>query len=496
MSEPGSSNDAQHSDFETQRERYQTVGMIAGPSLFVLMLLMDAPAGMSEVAWRCAAMGVWLAFWWATEAVPVPVTSLLPLVLAPLLGIHDIGAAAKPYASKIIFLLMGGFIIAVALERWNLHRRVALAVLLRAGDHPGAIIGGFMIGTAVISMWVSNTATTIMMIPIALSVASEITEDTGKGSTGHKFTLVLLLAIAYAASIGGLGTLIGTPPNAMVAGYMGENFGIDISFSTWLIFGVPVVICLVPAAWVVLTRMAFRFNYDDVKGATGIVRGHYEALGSISTPEKRTATMIGVVAILWMTRPLLQKISGLESLSDAGIAIAGAIAMFLIPSGRTKGEALLTWERAERIPWGMLLLFGGGLSFAAAVTGSGLGIWIGEAMSGLVTLHMFVLIGAIVTLIIFMTELTSNTGTTATMLPVLGAIAVSASMDPMLLATPAALAASCAFMLPVATGPNAIVFGTGRVSIPEMAGAGFRLNLIAIPILTVLCYALIPVVFG
>lgn len=477
-----------------ERTIFQTIGFYLGPLLASIILMSDAPTGLSTNAWQVVALGSWMAIWWGSEAIPIPITSLLPLVLLPLLGVGTLKEAAIPYASPIIFLLLGGFIIAMALQRWNLHKRIALNILVVFGQRPTMIIAGFMAATAFLSMWISNTATTLMMIPIALSVAETIV---GPDNPRNPFIIALLLAIAYSASIGGMGTIIGTPPNLMMVGYLRETLNIEISFVQWMAFGVPVVMVLIPTAWFVLTKLYFKLDDNNYNQAGVVVKEELAKLGSITVPERRTAITFIIIALAWIFRLQLNKISGLENLSDTEIAIIGAIAMFLIYSGSSekKGSFLLNWDWAVRIPWGVLLLFGGGLSLAAAVSASGLAIWLGESLSIFTELHLFILLLALITMIVFLTELTSNTATTATLLPVLGAIAIAGNIDPMLLAAPAAIAASCAFMLPVATAPNAIVFSGGRVHIPDMAGAGFRLNILAIIILTVLCYSLIPIIF-
>ncbi|MCK5040867.1 MAG: DASS family sodium-coupled anion symporter [Sphingomonadales bacterium] len=477
-----------------QRNIFQTIGFYLGPALALVVLLSSPPEGLSQNAWYVVALGSWMAIWWGSEAIPIPVTSLLPLIFLPLVGVGDLKAAAIPYSSPIIFLLLGGFIIAMAMQRWNLHQRIALTILSMFGSRPTAIIGGFMAATALLSMWVSNTATTLMMIPIALSVGQAIV---GPDDKRNPFVIALLLGIAYSASIGGMGTPIGTPPNVMMVGYLRETLNIEVSFLQWMTFGIPVVLLMTPAAWFVLTKLYFKIDNNLSHGGGVAVEKELAKMGNISAPERRVAIIFAFIAFAWVFRTWLDNFSLLQNLSDTGIAIIGAVVMFLVPSGSKTdpGSVLLNWEWAVRIPWGVLLLFGGGLSLAAAVSSTGLAVWLGDSLSVLTTFHLFILMAAIITMVVFLTELTSNTATTATLLPVLGAIAITGGIDPMLLAAPAAVAASCAFMLPVATAPNAIVFSGGRVHIPDMAGAGFRLNIIAIIILSSLSYLLIPVIF-
>ncbi|SEN34160.1 SLC13 family permease [Nitrosomonas marina] len=477
------------------------IGLIAGVGLLVLTIVLPAPAAMSEAAWRTCGVALLLALWWSTEVLPIPVTSLLPILLFPALGIMPIEDSTAPYAAPAIFLLMGGFIIATGLAKWNLHRRIALNILVRVGDSPAALIAGFMSTTALLSMWISNTASTLMMIPIALSLAGELVKN--KIDQHHKFILCLVLGIAYSASIGGLGTIIGTPPNLFVVSFMKQNYGIDISFVDWMFFGVPVVIIMIAAAWWVLTRWVFAFDMQDERISLSAVYDELRKLGKLSQPEKRLSYVFVLIASAWILRVPIQEQFGIVLwLNDAMIAVGGAVLLFIIPAGqdmllaREKQTALMDWESASQIPWGVLLLFGGGLSLAAAIKSTGLAVWIGDSLSGLPHLDLILMMLVLVTLVIFLTELTSNTATTATLLPILGVLAVSSGIDPMLLFAPTAMAASCAFMLPVATAPNAVVYSTGQVTIAQMARAGFKLNLIAILVVTGLSYTLIPLVFG
>jgi len=477
--------------------RTRKTGLVIGILLFLIPLVVPAPIGMSLTAWHTAGIALLLAAWWATEVLPIPITSLLPLLLFPALGVMTMADSAAPYARPTIFLLLGGFIIATALARWNLHRRLALNILARVGDNPSAIIGGFMAATALMSMWISNTASAIMMIPIALSLAREIVRD--KSAKHQGFVLCLVLGIAYSASIGGLGTPIGTPPNLFVVGFMRDTYNIEISFLTWMMFGIPTVIAMVPVAWFVLTKWAYPFNLSDAPVAQEMIADELKAMGSISTPEKRVALIFALIAAAWILRvPIQVNLAIMPWLNDAMIAVGGAVLLFMIPSGcsNEKGTALLDWDSADKIPWGVLLLFGGGLSLAAAIKASGLAVWLGEAMSGLGAMPLILIILCLVALVIFLTELTSNTATTATLLPVLGALAATTGIDPMMLFAPVALAASCAFMLPVATAPNAVIYSTGEVTIPQMANAGFRLNLIGVVVVTLLAYGLLPLIFG
>jgi len=480
-----------------KRATYQRIGFALGPLTALLLLFFSPPEGLSSEGWRVVALLAWMAIWWASEAIPVPATSIIPIVAIPLLGVGTVREATAPFANPVIYLLLGGFILALALERWNLHRRIALGFLARVGDHKLAILGGFMLVAAFLSMWISNTATVMMMMPIAISVAMAMRG--GEEKLGDPFALMLLLGIAYAASIGGMSTLVGTTTNAVAAGYMRESFGVDLGFADWISFGLPTVLIFLPIAWGILTLLTrYRLGAEgraSNPAAQDYVREELIAMGRMTSPEKRVAWLCVVVALLWLSRRDLNLLLGGNYLSDAGIAIGGAIAMFLIPAGRKyKDQFLLSWGDTSRMNWGVLLLFGGGLSLASAVDRSGLAAYLGQALADFATLPPFVMIGLIVALVVFLTELTSNTATAATLMPVLGALAREAGMDPLLLVAPVAMAASAAFMLPVATGPNAVVYGSGRVRVPDMAKTGLWLNMAAIVVMTMAAHFLLPAI--
>ena len=476
------------------RSTHQTVGLFLGPLLTVLMLWTDAPAGLSEAGWRTAAIGMLMAVWWATEAVPIAVAALVPLVCFPLLGIASIHETAAPYANKVIYLFLGGFIVAYAMQRWNLHKRIALNVLQVAGGNGRSLVGGFMLASAVISMWVMNTSTTMMMLPIAVSIITVIQRSVRGLDQRAKsdFQHALLLGVAYGATIGGLATLIGTLPNAMFAAFMLESYGTQINFANWIMVGLPMTIVLLPLTWIVLTRGVFKVNFETSTESRLELKRMKEQLGKITTPEIRVAIVFATMAICWVSRPLLVKFPGLSALDDSGIAMAGAIALFLIPSGDRRDPLLLRWKYAEQMPWSVLILFGGGLTLASAVSRTGLAEWLGYNLQTIATLPIPVVVVIAAAMIIFLTELTSNTATTATFLPVVGAIALESGVDPIVLTVPVTLAASCAFMLPVATPPNAIVFGSGLLSIPKMARAGLVLNLIGVVVVTLAALFLAP----
>lgn len=463
---------------------------VLGPALLVLAVVVPPPAGLSAAGWRTAAVGLWMALWWMTEVVPIPATSLLPLVLFPVTGVQGVREAAAPFAHPLIFLFLGGFMLALAMERWHLHRRLALAVLHRTGTRPAALVGGFMLASALLSMWISNTATALMMLPIGLSVV----DLSGEGEERGPFAVALMLGIAYACSIGGMATLIGTPTNAVLAGFMSETYGVEIGFAGWMVFGVPVAAVGLGLAYLLLTRVVLPVRGHAIAGGAQFLAAERARLGPMTPPERRVAVVFGLTAVLWMGRPLLAAV--VPGLSDTGIALFGALLLFLLPAGDDTAERVLNWTWARRLPWGVLLLFGGGLSLAGAISASGLAGWIGQALHGFRTWPPLLLVALVVLVIVLLTELTSNTATAAAFLPVLAPLAVAAGQNPLLLAVPATLAASCAFMLPVATPPNAIVYGSSFLTIPQMARAGLWLNLVFAALITAVAFTLLPAVLG
>ena len=467
---------------------HQVLGLAAGLAVFILMVAAPTPETIDVGAWRTAAIGLLMAVWWMTEAIPIPATALLPLVLFPLLDIADIGGAAAPYANPLIFLFLGGFLIALAMERWNLHRRLALLIVRSIGARPISVIIGFCAASAFLSMWVSNTATTLMMLPIGLSVVELVRRQ--DPSAGKNFAIVLMLTIAYSSSIGGMATLIGTPPNAFFAGFMLEAYGRSIGFAEWMAFGVPLVVVALPVMLLILVRVVYPIRITKIPGGQSYFADLLREMGGMHRGERLVGAVFVVAAILWITRPILQ--GAVPGLSDAGIAIGMALLLFLLPVDIRTGTFVMDWKTAERLPWGVLILFGGGLSLASAINDTGLAAWIGGRMTLFADWPILAVILVVSATIVLLTELTSNTATSAAFLPIVASVAVGIGYDPMVLGVPAVLAASCAFMLPVATPPNAIVFGSSFVTIPQMARAGAVLNIVFIFMISMLAYLFLP----
>lgn len=529
----------------TRRDRIQLTGLIGGPVLAVVLYLLlpteyrgiDGDlVELTRGGRATLAVMAWMATWWLTEAIDISATALLPVAVFPVLGILPIGRATAPYGSDLIFLFLGGFVLALSMQRWGLDRRIALVTLRIVGSRPPQIIGGFMAVTAALSMWVSNTATAAMMMPIALSVIDLVLKQGGgrtlgdsglpdQGVDGRNFALSLMLAVAYAASIGGIATIIGSPPNGILVQFVAQEYGREISFAQWFLIGGPVTLVFLPIAWAMITWVLYPIRIREIEGGQALFEREFRKLGPMHRGEWVTLSVFLVTALLWITRPLLTRITigdaawqPFAGLSDAGIAILAAMALFVIPvrerdgatepasgiatatdttSASTSGSAAnrlsfaMNWRTAARLPWGILILFGGGLSLAAAVQANEVAEFLGSQASVLRGFPPLVLVLAITTGVIFLTELTSNTAITATLVPILAGLSIGLAVPPEMLIIPATIAASCAFMLPVATPPNAIVFGTGYITIPQMAKAGFWLNLIGVALITGVLYAIV-----
>ncbi|MBD2763063.1 DASS family sodium-coupled anion symporter [Kocuria sp. cx-116] len=528
---------ASSEDLKTHRIKW--LGLSAGLILALLVYVL-MPGDVAQGARLTAATAVLMGAWWMTEALPLPATALVPLVVFPVLGddvaFDDVGAS---YGNNVIFLFMGGFLLALAMQRWNLHRRIALLTVKVIGTKPTQMVAGFMVATGFLSMWVSNTATAVMMLPIGVSVLLLVTKigngtDTGAGPTPDasasntrdvthdaaapadpgtgtdaeadpqdssvkqeiiksNFGTALMLGIAYAASIGSLGTIIGTPPNTLLAGYLSDSHDIQIGFGQWMLVGVPLSVVMLAICWFLLTKVLFKPEITEIPGGKELIQDELAKLGAMSSGEKRVLAIFILAAFSWVFVPT---IFDTPPISDAGIAMVVGLLLFFCPAGAARGVRLLDWDSAVKLPWGVLLLFGGGLALSSQFSSSGLTEWIGEQAQGLGGVPMVLMVLIFAAGILLLTELTSNTATAATFLPVAGGVAMGLGIDPMLLAIPVALAATCAFMLPVATPPNAIAFGSGYVTITQMIRGGIWLNLIAMVLITLVTMTLAVWVFG
>ena len=472
----------------------QRVGCVLGPAALLIVLVVPPPPGLSVEGWRTAGAAALMAVLWITESIPIPATALLPLALFPLLGLGDIRETAAPFANPTVFLFLGGFIIALAMQRWNLHRRVAIGLIGLLGTRPAAIIAGFLLASAFISMWVSNTATALMMLPIAASVIQLFPDPAHQTPEMRSFGTALALSVAYGATTGGMGTLIGTPPNALLAGYLGDVYQITIGFGQWMLLGVPVVLTALPLVYLVLTRVMFTLDARELPGMAAMIAGETAAQGRMGRGERSVMIVFLLTACGWVFQPLLARV--LPDVSDTTIAMTGALLLFMIPVDLRRGEFVMTWEAARDMPWGTLLLFGGGLSLAGNFERHGLSKYLGSLAGGLEGLPVLLIVAAVCVGILFLTELTSNTATAATFLPIGAALALSLGQNPLLFMIPIALAANCSYMLPVGTPPNAIVHASGLITLPQMARVGVLLNVLLLPILIGMLLLLGPWIFG
>jgi sodium-dependent dicarboxylate transporter 2/3/5 len=491
-------------------------GLVTGPLLFALILVMPI-AGLDRAAQGVLAVGCLMAVWWLTEALPLAATSLLPIPLFPLLGIKSTAATTPAYMDRNIVLFMGGFFIAMAMQRWRLHRRIALWIVSAVGTGGRRLVLGFMVATAFLSMWISNTATAMMMLPIALAVILEVAPDLhephpekGLRSVAEDPTAAaLLLGVAYAASIGGIATLVGTPPNIVFATALTTLYpgAPPIGFFQWMMVGLPLSALFLFLGWLYLTRIAWKVPREPVgEGSVESLRQQRLALGPLSRGELGVAVIFLLTAVAWVWRADLEfgivtipgwtSLLHLEGVDDATVAVAAAILLFAIPTSLKEGHFLLDWHWARRIPWGVLLLFGGGIALAGGFAETGLAAWVGSRLQVLGQVPILVMVILVCTLITFLTEVTSNTATATVFMPVMAATAVALGQNPLLIMIPAAISASCAFMLPVATPPNAIIFGSGRITLPEMASTGFAMNWLGVVLITFLVYLIAIPVFG
>jgi len=472
----------------------QKTGLILGPAFFLALLLMPLPQGMPENSLQVAAIAALMASFWMSEAIPIPATALIPIVLFPLFSIMPTTEVTLFYGHHLIFLFMGGFLIAITIEKWHLHKRIALHTILLVGTSANQIILGFMLATAFLSAWISNTATAMMMLTIGMAVIKQAQTKIKTPAKYSPFSTALMLSIAYSASIGGIATLIGTPPNAILAGVIETNFNYTISFAQWMAFAAPLSLIMLFLCWYYLTHIAFQAEFKELPGGKQSIHQQLDKLGPLSPAEKKILSIFILVASGWLLRGLLD-IPLLQHVSDSSIAIAGALLLFTIPADFNKGTPLLDWKTAKNIPWDIMILFGGGFALAGGFASSGLTGWIADQLTSLHGLNLILIVFTIVLLVVFLTEITSNTATSSLLLPVTGALAVVIQVHPLNLMAAVALSSSFAFMLPVATPPNAIVFSSRKITMTQMSRAGIWLNIIGSILITLFVIFYLPVVF-
>ena len=468
--------------------------IVIGPIVFLLLEALPKPATMNIEAYHVLAITAWVAIWWISEAVPISVTALLPIILFPLTGVMEIGDTTAAFGHKYIFLYIGGFMLAIAIEKWGLHKRIALNIINIIGSDLKYIVLGFMVATAFLSMWISNTATSVMVLPIGIAIITQFKASAGEHDLdAKKMGKVLMLAIAYSASIGGFATLIGTPPNLVLAGILEETYGIKLSFFDWMKFALPMAIVLLAVAWIYLTQVANKMRSSEFPGGRKQISAMLHDLGKITTQEKIVLVMFTLTALAWITRSLIQKI--IPGIDDTVIAMISGILLFVIPAG-ADNKKILQWEEAVKLPWGIILLFGGGMALANGFKVTGLATWIAEQMTSMQGLTLIVLILVLVLIVNFLTEITSNLATTAMLLPVLAPMAFAFDLHPYMIMVSVTIAASCAFMLPVATPPNAVVFGSGYLRVPDMVKTGFFMNILSVLIVTAVTFFLLPSIWN
>lgn len=466
------------------------VGLILGPVVSLsLFFWLNSSSQLGYQGSAVSAVAILMAIWWMTEALPISATAMLPIPLFPLLGIATVADTTAPYAHNLIFLFMGGFLLGIGMQRWNLHKRIALNVLSILGNRAAVLIAGFMVITAIFSMWVSNTATVVMMLPIGMSVIELLGDE-----AEDNFAVCLMLGLAYGGSIGGIATLIGTPPNALLAAFMQDELGINLSFQSWMKLGLPITCILLPITWFLLTKFLFPLKRGSVVGTKELFKSELSKLGGLRAAELIVMIVFTCTALAWIFRPLIAKY--LPGIDDTVIAMTGGLLLFILPSGNKDAPRILSWKETTQLPWGVLLLFGGGLSLAAALARTGVTEFIGTFFIGMENVPPLLVILSVVTVVIFLTEMTSNTAMIAAFLPVLFGISGGLGVEPYLLLIPAAVGASCAFMLPVATPPNALVFASGKITISQMVHAGFWLNIISIFVVSIMCYLFAETLLG
>ena len=473
----------------------KNIGLILGPLVYLLIKLFYNPNELSEEGLAILASTLWVAIWWVTEAVPIYVTALIPIILFPLSGGLELKQTTSAYGHKFVFLFVGGFILAIAIEKWRLHKRIALNIINIVGTKKSNIILGFMIATAFLSMWISNTATAVMIMPVGLAIISQLKDNPNTLENENTiFGKTLMLAIAYSASIGGMATLIGTPPNLVLAGVIKTSYDIEINFLQWMSFGLPISLLLLFICWKYLTSIAYKFKDENFKSGLEEINDQIKNLGKFSYEEKSVLIVFIATALAWITQSFIIK-KYIPEIDDTIIAIIAAVVLFILPD-KSGDNKLLSWSDAVKLPWGILLLFGGGMALAKGFDSSGLAVWIGNQMNFFSDIPLIILLLVLIAMVNFLTEITSNLATTAMLLPVLVALANTIDINAYYLLVGATVAASCAFMLPVATPPNAVVFGSKILNIDDMIKKGFWMNIISIFILTAAVYWLLPLIWG
>ncbi len=482
------------------------IGLIAGPLVFTLLMFGTGISGLSPQGQAAAAITLLMAIWWVTEAIPIYATALVPVVLFPVTGVLPVGETTRNYGHELIFLFLGGFLLAIAIQKWNLHRRIALFIVHLFGTEPARLVLGFMVATGFLSMWISNTAAAMMMVPIGLATISQLTRllsESGSGidtSPGQfHFGMALMLGIAYAASVGGVGTIIGSPPNAIFVGYVSQIHEVEISFLQWMLYGVPISVIGLLGVWWYLTRLAYPVEATKFPGLNDVIESEREQLEELRGPEAKVMVIFALVAGLWILRGLLSPLLddvGLGGLNDTTIAVFGGLLLFLVPANLEERKFLLDWEDTNHVPWGILILFGGGLALANGIEESGLAGWLAESLHALEAAPLILILAAVALLVIFLTEVTSNTATASIFVPVVAVVAVVVGVHPWVLMITVVTAASCAFMLPIATPPNAVVFASEYVSMQDMMRAGIWLNLAFVALIALAAYFWLPLVWG
>lgn len=462
------------------------IGQVLGPLSFLLLIIF-LPSSMAAPTRGALASIVWIAIWWISEAVPIAITSLMPLILFPLTGVMSLKQTSAPYSNPLIYLFLGGFILALAMEKWNLHRRVALNIIKLVGVKQQQLILGFILATGFLSMWISNTATTVMMLPIALSI---INQDRSDSKEHHDFSRALILSLPYSASIGGMATLVGSPTNLIFADAVKKFYGVEIHFDLWMAIGLPIAALLLVACWLHLTRVAFKISNDSSIGSQTVIDEELTKLGKMSREEKLVLVVFSLVGLAWITRRYLIA-PFVPAMNDTIIVLIGALALFIIPSSDKKSK-LMDWQTSLKMPWGVLLLFGGAFAVASGFQASGLTDLIGDQLAALPEIPFILLLLIIVTVVNFTTEVTMNMATCTLMMPILASLALTLDLHPFTLMAGTCIAASCAFMLPIATAPNAVAFGSGEIKVKDMLYAGFLLNVLSIIIITAVVYFLMP----